>query len=353
LLFFRRLPVAAHELVAACFATALLAIGATASAEAGGSLWDFTPEQLSRMRVSSMDHSLEEGQFLVGYSFMHMEMRGNRDGTDDIGKQEFFDETTYMVQPRWMTMQMHMVHLMYSPRQSWTLMLMLPFLEMRMDHLLRMPMMNRSRFETENDGIGDIELHLHHTLHEDDFHRVVIKGGLGFPSGAIGNKTSTPMGKARFPYPMRLGSGTFSLAPGATWAMETGDWNLGADVEATFQLGKNHRDYRLGHGGALDLWVMRKITPWLALSATAQGSGHGNIHGHDDALNPLMAPTADPDRRAGAQIALMGGLNFFFERGLLKGQRLLIEAGHPVYEWLDGPQLRSRWQVRLDWSFTY
>ena len=340
------------RLAAACLASALLLAG-TAAAEGDASLWEYTPEDLANMRLTNMDHSLDEGEFLVGYQFMHMEMRGNRDGTNDLDRRDFFDQTGYMVRPRWMTMQMHMIHLMYSPKQDWTLMLMLPFVKLKMDHQLRMPMMGRRHFVTRNDGVGDIEVTLLHTVFEDDLQRIILKGGVGIPSGAIGKKTSTPMGRVRFPYPMRLGSGTVSLSPGATYSLETEHWNLGADIEGTFQLAENKYNYRLGPRGEIDAWVMGRVAKWFALSVRAQGSVWGNIHGRDKTLNPAMVPTADPDRRAGAQVTLLGGLNFIIDSGPLKGNRLVLEAGHPVYEWLDGPQLRTRWQTKLDWSFTF
>ena len=62
-------------------------------------------------------------------------------------------------------------------------------------------------------------------------------------------------------------------------------------------------------------------------------------------LNPAMAPTADPDLRAGKFISLGLGVNFIVPTGTLQGLRLSIEGTMPVYQKLDGPQIERDYAV--------
>jgi hypothetical protein len=324
---------------------------------ADSDLWDYSLEELLEMRVSAMDHSLQQREMLVGYQYMNMEMRGIGKGTSDVGREEFFASTSFTVAPLDMDMEMHMLHFMYSPAEDWTLMLMAPYTKLRMKHEMRMGggmgMATAVRFRTDNSGIGDLELSALNTVFESDTSRLILKTGLSLPTGSLSNKDNTPMGRKRLPYPMRLGSGTFDLLPGAIYIFETCMWNIGADFEASFRLGDNRYDYDLGSRYELNTWVMRRVSDHVALTARANAATWDNINGADEALNPMMAPMADPHMRGGKQIDLFGGINLFADSGKLRGHRLLLEAGHPVYEDLDGFQLKTRWHFMVDWVVTF
>ena len=91
------------------------------------------------------------------------------------------------------------------------------------------------------------------------------------------------------------------------------------------------------------------------MSMTARLDGHGwkDIHGSDSSLNPIMVPTADPDLRAGERLDMVFGLNVYAPEGRFSGHRVTIEGGLPVYQRLDGPQLETKWQMRVAWEYTF
>jgi hypothetical protein len=76
----------------------------------------------------------------------------------------------------------------------------------------------------------------------------------------------------------------------------------------------------------------------------------GDIDGKDSRLNPMMVPTADTDLQSGKRIDVLAGLNFH-GNGVLKGHRFAIEAGVPVYENLDGPQMSTQWMLTAGWQY--
>ena len=82
-------------------------------------------------------------------------------------------------------------------------------------------------------------------------------------------------------------------------------------------------------------------------------SDWGNIHGADPALNPNQVPTADPNRRGGRRLDVMPGVNLLVPLGPLGSHRFAVEAGFPVYQDLDGPQLETDWIATAGWQFAF
>jgi hypothetical protein len=181
----------------------------------------------------------------------------------------------------------------------------------------------------------------------------VAEFGTSFPTGSIDEKDHTPMGFVRLPYPMQLGSGTFDLLPAATYLGQTDNWAWGARVDGVVRTGRNDNDYRLGHRFGTSAWVARKLLPFLSGSVRLDGQLWGNISGADPQLNPRVVPTADPDLRAGRRIDILFGLNLFALEGRLAGNRIGIEGGVPIYQWLDGPQLETDYRLSVAWDWTF
>ena len=148
---------------------------------------------------------------------------------------------------------------------------------------------------------------------------------------------------------MQLGSGTWDLMPGITWLGQTDRFSLGAQALGTIRLGENDEDYTLGDSITGNFWGAMPLADWLSISSRISVTSWGNIDGRDKNLPPpaaMIVPTADPDLRGGTRIDYAAGLNYYLRKGPLKGARLAIEAGLPLYQNLDGPQLG------VDWTFT-
>jgi hypothetical protein len=79
----------------------------------------------------------------------------------------------------------------------------------------------------------------------------------------------------------------------------------------------------------------------------------GNVRGMDAELDPTANPESDPKKQSHQRIDLFLGVNFFVPRGKLKGNRLTLEGGFPIYQYLGGPQIETDWQITLGWSYTF
>ncbi|MEM8614620.1 MAG: transporter [Cyanobacteria bacterium P01_H01_bin.105] len=282
------------------------------------------------------DHTHEAGEFMFSYRYMTMEMDGNREGTDSVSTADVLQD--FMVTPTQMDMEMHMLGGMYAPTDELTLMVMVPYITKEMDHVTR----NGMRFTTNSEGLGDISFGGLYKVLDQNRQRVHLNLGLSVPTGSIEERDATPMGPDQIlPYPMQIGSGTFDFSPGVTYLGQAGRWSWGSQVLGKIRVGENDNDYRLGNQLTVDAWGARSWTDWFSTSLRLGGRTWGNISGADDRLNPAVIPTADPDLRAGTQVDLGLGLNFYAPEGALQGARLAAEFNLPLYRNLSGPQLET------------
>lgn len=290
-------------------------------------------------------HTHETGNMMFSYRFMNMQMDGMRDGTDDMTDAEVLQD--FMVTPTRMTMQMHMFGAMYAPSDDLTMMLMVPLVRKDMDHITRMG----ARFTTRSDGLGDIKLSGIYVLKQQGHEQILFNAGISLPTGDIDEKDDTPaMANAILPYPMQLGSGSWDLLPGITYLNQNDAWSWGTQLTGTIRLNDNDNDYRLGNRLELSGWAAKTINASLSGSLRLKGLAWGDIDGKDSRLNPMMVPTADTDLQSGKRIDVLAGLNFH-GNGVLKGHRFAIEAGVPVYENLDGPQMSTQWMLTAGWQY--
>ena len=287
----------------------------------------------------------QAGEWMLGYQAMFDHMSGNLTGTKSISNEKILER--FANTPTDMTMQMHMFMAMYAPSNDLTLMAMLPYIRKSMNHVSSAGV----PFEERTGGIGDVELRGLYTLYAspDLQHRVLLRGGVSLPTGSI-NKS---MGGMRLEYPMQLGSGTVSLLPGLTYLGAKAPWNWGAEFGSNVRLGENSNGYRLGNRYELSVRVARQLTNWLTASIRADGEQWGNIHGADPLLDPTDEPTKDTNLQGGKRLDLLLGASLQPTGGFFKGQQFFIEAGAPVYQSLNGPQLARSWVARGAWQWSF
>lgn len=297
------------------------------------------------------EHVHAAGEWMLSYRYSRMIMEGNRDGTDDVPVGEILmppgGTGTYMASPLDMEMQMHMFGLMYAPTNWVTLTAMIPFVELGMDHLNAMGV----NFRTESDGVGDFKLGGIFPVFARGRHKVLLNTAFSFPTGSIDHVDFVPgMGIVRLPYPMQISSGTYDLIPGATYLGKTDSFSWGAQALGTIRLNTNDNGWKRGDRFDLTGWAAYPLAEFLSMSARISYAWWGNVRGADPTLNPAVVPTADPNLRAGNRLDFWPGVNFLVDRGPLEGHRFSLEAGIPMYQSLDGPQLKADWRLVVGWQ---
>ncbi len=282
------------------------------------------------------DHAHDEGESMISYRYMFMDMSGNRSGTNRVGNMEVL--TDYMVTPTDMEMHMHMLSFMYAPNDFLTLMTMLPFKEISMEHLTRAG----TTFKTHASGLADVQVAGLWKLLDTNKHRAHLNTGISLPSGNIDERDDTPAGaQSKLPYPMQLGSGTVDLRPGLTYTGDYERFSWGTQAMGTVRLGENDNDYTPGNSFDATTWGAYAANDWVSASLRLAYQNWGNIDGADPDLNPMMIPTADPTLRGGERWDIGLGINLYVPEGTMQGLRLASELLFPVYQNLNGPQLES------------
>ena len=294
------------------------------------------------------DHVHEAGEWMISLRAMQMHMGGMRDGTDSLSSADVLG-AGYMVTPTEMDTQMLMLGGMYAPTDDLTLMLMLPYLKKEMDHVTGMG----TEFTTESEGLGDVRMAGLLNVYRGAGRRVHLNLGLSLPTGDIDERDDTPAAAdAKLPYPMQLGSGTIDLLPGVTYLQQSGDWSFGAQGELRVHLGENDEDYTLGDRIDATAWAARRLGS-ASISLRLRGAHWKEIDGADPDLNPAMVPTADPDNFGGDRVDLLAGANWYGQNGFLRGHRLALELGIPVYQDLNGPQMELDWVATVGWQLAH
>ena len=291
-------------------------------------------------------HTHPAGMWMVTYKFMHMNMNGLRDGTSDVSIDKVIPmkgtKYGYMMAPTKMTMDMHMMMLMYGITDRLTVMAMATYLNNEMDMLMNMGMRNKPERPMITTGFGDTELRGLYQIGK----QFVGSLGLSLPTGAIDKEFETMGMRFRDPYDMQLGSGTFDLKPAVTYSALSDDakWNWGAQAMYTYHIGKNDNHYSLGDSFKVNGWLQRALGPvtsWVRLAYNTTGRIDGQDPEIQKLLDPMMGaptPDADPNNYGGQRLDGAIGLS------LMKGPVSLgVEAGLPLYQRLNGLQLKTDW----------
>ncbi len=298
------------------------------------------------------EHVHKSGEIMLSYRFMFMQMDGNRSGDSQLSDQAVRD-SGFVVVPTDMTMEMHMFGMMYAPTDDVTLMLMIPYVRLAMDHKAGATL-GDVVFTTESEGIGDVKVSSLIKLYRDDHRQFHVNVGLSLPTGNINERgRATPPGNVVLPYPMQIGSGTVDLLLAGTYVVQFDKCSVGTQANGVVRLHENYRDYSLGNRFAWTGWFQYEWLEQLSSSVRFDYQLWGNIDGADPDLNPAMVPTADPNRRGGQRLDLLFGLNWMFTDGCLKGHRIAVEGGFPIWQKLEGPQLEVDWLITIGWQFAF
>lgn len=300
-------------------------------------------------------HTHCAGQVMLGYDYMHTHMAGYYEGTKEVSNAKVFSEGFGVLHTS-MDMDMHMFDLMYAPSDKLTLMTMLPFMQMTMNHLTSAG----THFTQSTEGIGDLDAMALWTVYGDSCaggNRIVLNAGVSLPTGAIDasdHKDGNPAEPdVQLEYLMQEGSGTYDLLPGVTYLGDSDNWSWGVKTLETVRFGRNYHDYRLGNVYGGSAWAAYAFTDWFAPSLRIDGKTWENITGADPALAANPTPEGRPNLRAGSRVDLLFGLNLYVPKGLLTGNRFYIEGGLPVYQNLTGPQLGTAWMIGAGWTYAF
>ena len=296
------------------------------------------------------DHVHHKGEFMFSYRYMTMDMRHLRQGTDDATNADA--HANYMVAPLDMIMNMHMLGAMYAPSDKVTLMVMANYLENDMNLQMR----NGNVFSTDSNGLGDISVSALYSLFNKNRQAMHAQIGISIPTGSIEEKHVLPMsmGNAvQLPYPMQTGTGSFGANLGLTYLGQCDQFSWGHQITGMININDNDQDYKFGNRYRLNNWFAAKAGENLSVSLRLEGVIVGEIDGVSSLLNPMMVTTADTANSGGTFVNSGFGLNYMVNNGGLKGLRFAGEISTPLYQDLNGIQLKQNYNLTFGLQYAF
>ncbi|MEQ1560524.1 MAG: DUF3570 domain-containing protein, partial [Methyloglobulus sp.] len=255
-------------------------------------------------------HTLDKtGDRMVGYRYMRNQQAGAfLQGDSHVSEQQILDKacpgsvsnTTggfdggCAILPREMTMNMHMLDLMYAPTDWLTLMLMPQFVDMTMDNYQPESLIDPNAHAHggglhghETGGVGDTGMYAIFKLFDRPNHHLHTSLGVTAPTGDVGIKLKDEglqnlqgLDGAYIHYGMQLGSGTWDFKPSLTYTGKSNAWSWGAQVGGTLRLeGSNKSGYALGDIFESSVWGGYNLTRWLSATVRAAYTWQGSIKG--------------------------------------------------------------------------
>jgi hypothetical protein len=303
------------------------------------------------------EHSHKAGEFMFSYRFKYTEMDDNLSGSSRLVNSEILageaNSGSYMLAPLSMSMEMHMFGLMYAPNDTNTFMLMIPYTDISMKHIIgpMHPMSPNEEFTTHASGIGDIQISNIVTLKKTVEHSLLMNIGLSVPTGSTHNEDSIlslpALGNTQLPFPMQIGSGTYDLLPAITYNRIFNRRSFGTQLSSIVRLGRNDNGYSLGNKVQLQTWHAWVINTDLSFSTRLNLEQWENIDGDDDKrkipATIIMGenkvgsvPTVDPQNQGGLRADIALGLNGVYGK---EQHRVGLEVVVPVQQHLNGIQL--------------
>lgn len=310
---------------------------------------------------------LPAGKIMLMYTPTWMHMEGSRIGTRRVSPEEIvttvpnrfrnmpMQPQTLRIAPEYMDMRMQMFGATLGVTDRISLMAMGTYVEKEMEMITFAGPAGTTRLATskgETDGLGDTVLAALITLYEANGHHVHAIAGISLPTGSVEERTRmiSPMGmpmEMRASYGMQLGTGSVDAMPGLVYTGQQGPLAWGALYRARIPLeGENDQGYRWGDRHELTGWLAYAFNPALSGSLRFAASTEDSIDGRDPLIMGPFQGT-NPDFYGGDRIEVLAGLSGMLPLDAIGMARIGVEAGIPIYQDLNGPQLER------DWSLTF
>lgn len=305
-----------------------------------------------------ISHVHTKNEWMVSYRFMDMGMSGLGSRAHGVPLEQVFER--YLMAPEEMNMQMHMLMGMYGITDRFTTMVMLNYQLMTMDmSMYAMNHVHGSMSSPANNmkssGLGDIKIHALYGFVEKSTWQLVGSLGLSIPTGNIhkrGDYTDPMYTSKRYPYDMQPGSGSLDLLPGMSYLYQKNQLAFGTTVSAIYRSYRNSQGYRLGNEANLNSWFAYQWISWVSSSIRVEGNVAGQIDGRNPGFYAYNMTSQNTENYGGSRINAYLGSSLHF-KGALKNNRLGVEYGLPLYQNLNGIQLKQQFAWHACWSFTF
>lgn len=282
---------------------------------------------------------------------MEMAQKNLKNNTKQKVHEEMAPESMAMSDKHTMSMEMHMLDVMYGVSSTTNVMATVPVIRNTMNHGAHGATESGSLI-TRNEGVGDIALSALQSVYNDGSHRVHVTAGVSLPTGDIKQKDNYHSGVTHHPYMMTIGSGTVDLLPAVTYVGQSDNFSWGAQGSSVLRLGENSEGYSFGNRYKATGWGAWKVSHWVSLSSRISEEFWGDVDGMDENIN-IPSMMADPKSQGGRLLEAGFGFNVYVPEGLLKGHSFGIEAGFPISQDVDDGYGEQQWNITAGWQKSF
>ena len=321
------------------------------------------------------DHVLPNaGDVMVGYRYMYANQAGTtQNGLNTVSDSAIVNQACgsqkCFVTPNEMSMNMHMLDLMFAPTDWLTLMLMPQFMDMHMtmrplDGAPATPSMTtplgaailHSGHEHTTGGIGDTGMYAIFNVFKSANQQLNLSLGGTAPTGdaeiRLRNTHQQDLGFIH--YGMQLGSGTWDFKPAVTYTVKIDDWSFGAQLNGTKRLESNNKaGFALGDIFQATSWGSYSWTNWLATSVRGVYTLHGSLQGAYRGVYHQIGAMDFTNNYGGRFVDVGFGINATMPNGSLQGNRVSFEWLQPVSDDVNGYQLPREGALSATWSYAF
>jgi hypothetical protein len=312
------------------------------------------------------DHMLDRaGDVMVGYRYMYSLQDGNMlHGANSVSNAAAVargcggQPCSFL--PREMSMQMHMLDLVYAPTDWLNLMLMPQFMDMDMS--LRQPAgappppsdgghNHGGDSQHATGGVGDTGMYALFKLFQFPGHHLHMALGFSAPTGDVDLKLQ---GGLFNDYGMQLGSGTWDFRPSLTYTGQLDRWAWGGQLSGTKRLeDRNDSGYALGDMFQSTAWGSYNVLDWLSASVRGVYTVQGAINGQFNGPASFSGTMDFPANYGGHYWDVGFGLNAEVTGGAFAGNRFGIEWLQPVEDNVHGYQLERKGTLSATWMLAF
>lgn len=211
------------------------------------------------------------------------------------------------------------------------------------------------RSATATRGIVDTAAAVVWRAYKDPIHSIRFNFGFSLPTGRITDPftllgTNGVPNTSRAFYAMQIGAGTVDAMPGVVYSGFLEKWSWGLAYRARIPFGRNENFWAFGDLHEFNGWGGYSWVPGFTTTARVNGSTQGRIRGGDPTIRGA-AQAANPNFYGGQRVELFGGATISGKFIGLDAATILVEAGGPVYQKLNGPQIQKNWQATIGFRY--
>lgn len=305
------------------------------------------------------EHTHQAREWMFGYRYERMDFSGYSQGKREISAEDVA-LAGYTMGSTGMTMDMHMLDIMYAPTDRLTLMLMPHYMTMDMDMIMLdgagagghghagMDHGSASGGHSHSvSGWGDTLLSASYQVNGTSHQGLIATLGVYAPTGSVDIKNAS--GQYTH-YDMQLGSGTWDLLTSVTYRGQQDIISYGVQLNAITRLeSENESGYVLGDKYTGSTWVAYRVQNWLSLSARLGYTHQDDIGGHYNGPHAHSSPMDIQQNYGGSYWDWGVGANLVNQKGI----RLGLEWSVPFNEDYNGIQMTRNETLSVSLSYAF